>query len=159
MISRIFPKSIDNQWRGPWAAAWVLGLVLFVKLAISAKTILDARATASGPDGIPLDSFPPAAAAEVVGMFQLVGLGQLMLALVGVIALVRYRSMIPLAYLLLITEHLARKAINLTHAEAQAGPTPIGVYVNLALLAVMLVGFGLSLMERKGAGARARRAF
>lgn len=159
MLARIFPKVIDNQWRGPWAAVWLFGLVLFIKVAMTAKTILDARATASGPDGIPLDSFPPAAAAEVVGMFQLVGLGQLMLALVGVVAMVRYRAMIPLAYLLLITEHLARKAINLTHPEAHAGPMPIGVYVNLALLTVMLVGFGLSLMERRPAGATVRRAF
>lgn len=149
MLTRLFPKSIDNQSPGPRAAVWVMGVVLFVKLAMTARTIFDARATAEGPDGIPLHSFPPAAAEEVVSMFQLVGLGQMMLALLGVVALVRYRAMIPLVYLLLITEHLARKAINLSHATAQAGPAPPGVYVNLGLLAVMLLGFGLSLSPKR----------
>jgi hypothetical protein len=153
MLTRIFPKTIDNRFRGLAAAAWILGLVLFVKFAMSATTMFDARATAAGSDGIPLDSFPPAAAAEVVNIFQLLGLDQMMLAVVGLIALVRYRSMIPLAYLLLIAEHLARKAFNLSHAQAHAGPTPVGVYVNLALLAVMLLGFVLSLMERRQSSA------
>jgi hypothetical protein len=159
MLGRLFPKTIDNQFRGPWAAAWLLGLVVLMKLTMCAGTIFATRKVALGPDGLPVDSVSPAAAAAMLQLLALVGFDQMVLTLVGVIALARYRAMIPLAFLLLLTEQVGRRVIHLTHPTVHGEGRPVGVYINLAILALMLVGFALSLMERRTAAARARRAF
>ena len=159
MFGRLFPKSIDNRFRGPWAAAWLLGLVVLMKLATSLGSVLATRRVALGPDGLPVDRVSPEAAAIMLQMLALVGFDQLALTLVGVIALIRYRAMIPLAFLLLLIEQAGRRVIHLTHPAVHAGGQSTGVYINVVILMLMVAGFLLSLGERKGAPANARRAF
>jgi hypothetical protein len=150
MLGRLFPRQIDNSYRGHPLGLWLFGLVVLVRLAMGLKSILSARETAAGADGIPLDSFSPGAQAEVLSMFALLGLYLLPLPVMGVIALIRYRAMIPLMYLLMLGLQLASRALNMANAGAAAsGGPPIGFFVNLAILGVMLLGLGLSLMNRK----------
>ena len=92
-------------------------------------------------------------------MLARVGFDQLALTLVGVIALIRYRAMIPMAFLLLLIEQAGRRVIHLTHPAVHAGGQSTGVYINVVILMLMVAGFLLSLGERKGAPANARRAF
>jgi hypothetical protein len=66
---------------------------------------------------------------------------------VGILALVRYRSMIPLIFALFLLEYLSRRLILLFSPIIRTG-TPPGFYVNLVLLAVMLLGLALSLRSR-----------
>lgn len=159
MLARLFPKTIDTQWRGPWAAVAVLALVVLMKLSTSFGTVFATRRVALGPDGIPVDKVGPEAAGVMLNLLAVVGFDQLVLTLVGVIALVRYRAMIPLAFLLLLTEQAGRRAVNYYHPSVHGEGASAGLYINLAILALMVVGFGLSLMERKPAAAKARRAF
>jgi hypothetical protein len=59
--------------------------------------------------------------------------------------------MIPLVYLLLLAEHLGRRVVGMIHpVEGPPGPS-VGLYINLALLAVLILGLGLSLLPRAGA--------
>lgn len=150
MLSLIFPKAIDTTWRGPWSAFWLLALVVAMKLATSGGSILAPRRVALGPDGLPIDSVSPAAAEVMLRLLTLVGFDQLMLTLVGVLALVRYRAMIPLALLLLLAEQVGRRLLNLVHPAAHGEGQPVGVYINLAILALTATGFALSLMRRRG---------
>jgi len=150
MLDQILPQRIDNAYRGHPAAIWLFLTVVIAKTAIALGTIFNGRAAAQSADGIPLDSFGEGAAAAVVTLFAIWGLAQLVLGVLGILALTRYRAMIPLMFVLFLLEHLARRLFLLLKPIASTG-TPPGLYINLALLAVMVVGLALSLRRRAAA--------
>lgn len=147
MLDQILPRRIDNTYRGHPLAVWLFLSVVVVKMGIALGTIFNGRAAAQRADGIPLDSFGAAGAQAVVALFAIWGLAQLVLGLLGVLALLRYRAMIPFLFVVLLLEHLVRKWILLVKPIARTG-TPAGPYINLALLALMIVGLALSLRSR-----------
>ena len=149
MLSRIFPRQLDNNFAGHRAALWLLGLYLALKLVMSLNSIFNPASVAAGADGIPLDSFGPPAAREVLILFALVALGQLALALIALLALVRYRAMAPLMFLLLLGEGLARRVIVQSQAIPGAASSAVGLAINLGLLGLLALGLGLSLFARE----------
>lgn len=159
MLARIFPKAIDNQWRGPWSAVVLLTIVVLMKLSTSLGTVFATERVALGPDGVPVDKVSPEIAGVMLQLLALVGYDQLVLTLVGVLALVRYRAMIPLALLLLLTEQVGRRALHMAYPAAHGEGASVGVYINLGILALTALGFALSLTERKGAAKARGRPF
>lgn len=147
MLSEILPRRIDNTYRGHRLALWLFALVVVWKTGIALATIFSGRTAAQSADGIPLDSFGRAGAEAVLALFALWGLSQLIFSVFGVLALIRYRSMIPFVFVLLLAEQLARRWILLVKPITRTG-TPPGVYINLTLLALMLAGLTLSLRTR-----------
>jgi len=99
---------------------------------------------ARSADGIPLDTFTPAGAQAVISIFALLGLSQFMICLLGVAVLARYRALVPFMFALLLLEFLSRRVILLVLPIVRTG-TPPGFFVNLVLLALMVVGLALSL--------------
>jgi hypothetical protein len=151
MLGRIFPKQFDNDYRGLWLGIAIFVAVTAIKALQGVMSMVNTRNTAINADGIPLDSFSLAAQQEVLSMFALLGMWLLVLPLFSIVALVRYRAMIPLLYVVLLTQQLAARLVVYLHTSTGA-PTghAIGYYVNLGILALTTVGFLLSLMERKG---------
>ena len=147
MLNQIFPQRIDNTYRGHPIAIWLFVPVVVVKTGIALGTIFNGRGVAQSADGIPLDSFGASGAAAVVALFAIWGLSQLVFSVLGVVVLTRYRAMIPLMFVLLLLEHLARRWILLVKPIARTG-TPPGLYMNLVLLVLMIVGLALSLRSR-----------
>jgi len=111
-----------------------------MKLAMSLNTIFNGYVVAGSADGIPLDTFPSAAAQTVVALFAIWGLAHLMICLLCILVLVRYRSMVPLMLVLLLLEHLSRKLILQFLPMVRTG-TPPGFFINFMLLALMIAGF------------------
>ena len=144
MLNQMFPQRIDNVYRGHPLALWLFLLVVVVKTGIALGTIFNGRGAAQSADGIPLDSFGPSGAEAVVALFAMWGLSQLVLSVLGALALTRYRAMIPLMFVMLLLEHVARRWILLVKPIARTG-TPPGTYINLVLLVLMIVGLALSL--------------
>ncbi len=152
MYDRLLPRQIDNAYGGYKAALWLFGLLVLIKAGIGLRCIFSGFTTATTGDGIPLDTFTTAGAQAVVSLFALWGLMQCVLCLLSVLALVRYRAMVPLLFALFLLEHLCRKAILHFLPIATTGTAP-GFFVNLFLLAAMVVGLGLSLRGRdRGTG-------
>ena len=147
MLDRLLPRTIDNDYRGQKAALWLLGLLLLMKTAMGLNSIINGYKVASSADGIPLDAYPPAAASTIVALFGIWGLGHFMLCLIGILVFARYRSMIPFVFALFLFEHLARKSILRLHPIVRTGNPPAS-FINLALLALMIVGLALSLWHR-----------
>ena len=147
MLERIFPRQIDNSYRGHRLGLWLLGLFVASKLIMSTNSILNTRVVAMGADGIPLDSYGAGGAETVIRLFSLLAVGQFVLALLGLLALVRYRAMVPLVFLLLLADHLGRRVVGMIHPVESAGGPPAGLYITLALLAVLIAGLGLSLLK------------
>lgn len=147
MFNQILPRSIDNTYRGHVLALWFFVPILILKTGIALGSLFNGRAAAQSADGIPLDSFGIRGAETVVTLFAIWGLSQLMFSVLGVLALVRYRAMIPFLFLLFLVEHVARRWILLAQPVARTG-TPPGLYINLVLLALLIVGLALSLRSR-----------
>ena len=148
MLDRLLPQPIGNSFHGPRFALWLLGFLVLSKGFMGLNCIFNGRFVATTADGIPLDAYDPAGAGAVVSFFALWGLSQVMLSLLGTLTLVRYRSAVPAMFALFAFEHLGRKAILWMLPIEKVG-SPSGTYVNLGLLAVILVGLGMSLGRRK----------
>lgn len=147
MLNRIFPPQFDNNYRGHKLALWLFVPLVFMKVAISLSSIFDGYNVIRVADGIPLDTFTSGGAKAVVSITALLGLSHLLLASLCVLALIRYRTIIPLMYLLLLVEYFAKKWIFLVHPIARTGTSP-STYVNLVLITLLIVGLALSLWRR-----------
>ena len=147
MLDQLIPRPLDNAYHGHRLALWLFGLVLVMKIGMSLGSIFNGAVVASSADGLPLDAFTPAGAQTVVSLVALLGLAHLMPCLLGMLALVRYRALVPLLFALLLLEHLGRKVVLHFLPIARVG-TPPGGGVNLVLLSLLTVGLALSLWGR-----------
>jgi hypothetical protein len=147
MLNQIFPHQFDNNYRGHKLALWLFALLVLMKLGMSLSAIFDGYNMARSADGIPIDTFTSGGAEAVVSITALLGLSHFLLASLGVLALIRYRAMIPLVYVLLLVEYFAKKWILLVHPIVRTGTSP-STYVNLVLIALLIVGLALSLRTK-----------
>ena len=147
MLQRLLPQRIDNTFRGHRLALWLFGVLVLMKGGIGLGTIFNGRSAATTADGIPLDTFSPAGEQAFVSILAAWGLSQLMLNLIGLLVVIRYRAMVPFMFALLLLEHLSRRLIFLVLPIASTGTSP-GFFVNLVIVAVMIVGLALSLRNQ-----------
>jgi len=148
MFSRIFPKQIDNNYRGHWLAILIFALLVILRAVMGFNSITLTHMVAMGADGIPLDSYGPACAAVVVLFFKNIGLFFLLLSLLGAVALVRYRAMVPLMYLVLIIQLAGSRVLLHLYPIVRTSEMPLGFSVTLTMLAVALIGVALSLVGK-----------
>lgn len=148
LFQRLFPTQFDNNFQGQGAALWLLGLLLALKLVIALNSIFNTESVAAGADKFPLASYGVDGARAVLMLLALHSLAELMLALVGVLTLVRYRTMAPFVFLLLTVEHVARRFILRSYAIERSEPSSIAFIVNMGLLAILVAGLALSLWPR-----------
>ena len=146
MIHRLLPRQIDNTYGGHKVALWLLGMVVLVKGGIGMGTIFNGRSAAITADGILLATFTPTGQQAFLSLFAAWGLAQLILNLVGLLVLVRYRAAVPFMFALLLLEHSARKLIFWVLPLPRTGSPP-GFFINLGLVAVMIIGLVLSLRK------------
>jgi hypothetical protein len=144
VIDKLLPRTIDNSYRGKKAALWLLGLLVLVKGAMGTNSIFNGYVVATTADGIPLDTFAPAGARAVIAFLAVWGLSLLIFSLLGVLALVRYRAMVPLVFLVLLLEHGGRKLI-FTFLPITAVGSPPAFSINAVLIGLLVVGLALSL--------------
>lgn len=142
----LFPRCADNDYSGYKAALWIFGLILLLRVMMSVNSIFNGLLVASSADGIPVDSYTPAGSRAVVSLFATLGLSQLALCVVGILVLIRYRSLIPFLFTLFLLEHLGRRLISHFLPVARIGQPP-GIVVNFILLSLMVVGLALSLLK------------
>src|SRR4030095_1362164 len=147
MLNRVFPERFDNNYRGHKLALWLFIPIVLMKVGISLSSIFDTYNVVRSADGIPIDTFTPRGAEAVVSVTTLLGLSQFLLASLGVLALIRYRAMIPLMYVLLLVEYLAKKWILFVKPIVRTGISP-STYVNLVLIALLIAGLVRSLRTR-----------
>ncbi len=148
-MNPLLPQRADNAYRGHGIAPWIFALVVIVQLAQGLMSIFEGHFAATSPDGIPLDAYGAAAAQTVVALFALLGLLHVVICVLGLLVLLRYRTLIPLMFALLALEYLGRWSILHVLPIPRAG-TPGGAVVNRALLGMMIVGLALALWRRGG---------
>lgn len=147
LLSPIFPEQIDSQYRGRKLALWLFGFILSIKALQMVVSIVNGYSALQNADGIPLDTYPAAAAQTIVALSALLALTYLMICLIGAVVLIRYRNAVPFMFALLLLQYVARAAILHFLPIVRVG-TPPGSMINLILLAVMAVGLLLSVLPR-----------
>jgi hypothetical protein len=144
MLGRLLPARADNAYQGSKIALWVFALLVLLESMIGTNSIFMARNVASSADAIPLDTFSPAAAQAVVSLFAMLGLAHLVMGVLCVIVLFRYRALIPLMFSLLLVDQLGRRVIRYFLPIPTVGAPP-GNIVTIVLLTLMVAGLALSL--------------
>ena len=129
-------------------ALWLFSALLLLKIVMSVNSIFNGYSVARFADGIPLDTYPTAAVQTILSLWAVLGLSRFMLCLICLLALIRYRSMVPLMFALLLLEQLSRYLILERIPIIRTGSPPAG-YINLILLALMIAGLPLSLWTRR----------
>jgi hypothetical protein len=147
MFNPLLPQRADNTFRGHTAAPVLFAVLLLVKTGISLGSMLNGRMAATSADGIPLDTYGLAGAQTVLSLFALLGFANLIVCAIGVVVLVRYRSLVPFMFALNLVQQLGRQLILLALPIVRVGAPP-GSAINLAMLATMIVGLALSLWSR-----------
>jgi hypothetical protein len=148
MLQRLFPVRLDNEgYRGRVAALWLFALFLLFRAIMGVNGAINTRAIATG-DGIRLDGLGEGAVETILRLFQGLSLAQLPLVAIGVAALWRWRAMVPFLYLVLLADLGLRRLVASANAVGRTDAAPVGVWINLGLLALLVVGLVLSLWSR-----------
>lgn len=147
MLNRLFPKTIDNRFRGFQAALWLYVLLLFPYVGTSLVHIFNADGGAQSVSTIPLNTYSGGAAQNIIALYARMGEAQLLLGLVFVLVLIRYRALIPLMYLLLILNYVGERAVGYYKPLVLAGISAAAA-PRLLFAAITVIGLVLSLMGR-----------
>jgi hypothetical protein len=143
---RLFPMRLDNEgYRGRTAALWLFGLFLLLRLIIGVNGAINTTAIAAG-DGLRLDD---GGRETILLLFRNLSLSNLPLVAIGATALWRWRAMVPFLYLVLLADQVVRRLAALANPIARTDAASVGIWINLALLALLLVGLALSLWNRR----------
>jgi hypothetical protein len=150
VLSRLFPKTGLNEYKGYVVAKWMFVAMTVLTMGRSLAHILLPDGGAQSIATIPLGAFSSNAAAVVVGMFAQWGLTQLLFSFVYVFVLLRYQALIPSMWLFILIEYGGRQFLGFYKPFETVGQAPggIGNMIFPVLAIVMLV---LSLMSRKAA--------
>jgi hypothetical protein len=146
--SAVAPRQITDAYDGQRIALWFFVVLTVLTVARSVVHMVAPDGGAQSIATIPLDSFTDNGAAATVHLFALWGLSQFIVGLLYVLALVRYRSLVPLFYLLAIVEYSARLVFTFAKPMELAGTAPGGVG-NYVLIPLLLVLFVLSIVPRR----------
>lgn len=111
-MSWILPERIDNHFPGHRVVVALFALITLTTLGRSLFHMFAPDGGAQSVAHIPLSTFTPIQAGQaVIFVFALWGLSQLIVGILYVIALARYRALIPLFLLLMFVEYSGRYLI------------------------------------------------
>ena len=118
-----------------------------MRITQSVLVIFNGYSTAVNADGIPLDTYTPAAAQTMVAISTQRALSRSIISLLCVLVLMRYRSAITFMFVLLLLNYPAGKLIFQFVPSVSTGTSPAST-VNLIMFALMIIGLALSLRGR-----------
>ncbi|WP_415410042.1 hypothetical protein ACLM45_00655 [Synechococcus sp. A10-1-5-9] len=145
----ILPTVITNVFPGRRLALWLFVPLMVVTLWRSQHHLLAADGGAQSIAHIPLNVYPEPAAATIVGLFALWGLSQLVLAFLQLLVLLRYKSMIPLMYLLTLIEYGVRALYIPAFRPIPTTAIAPGAVINGPIAAASLVLLLISICPRR----------
>lgn len=141
VFNRILPTKADNNYTGSWLASVVFLLLAIVGIIRSCIHLFAPDGGAGSIAGLDLSV---AGAEGIIFAFSLWGSAQLLNALIQIIVYWRYKTLIPLMYLIMAVESLLRILVGQLKPVTFAH-TPPGAISNYILLPLALVMCYLSL--------------
>ena len=147
MLDKLLPRPIDNKYSGSKIALWLFGIIVFIHILQSALVIVNGYSIAQTADGIPLQTYSPDAAQTILALFIVGSLRRLIISLMCAVVLFRYRSAVPLMFVVLGINYLGSQLVFQFVPLVRVG-TPPGVIMNLTMFILTIVGLTLSLWRR-----------
>ena len=141
-IFEIFlPAKIDNSIRG-----WKLPVYVFALYAIvsTVRSFIHLLSPDGGAGSIAGMDLTVAGADGIIFAFALWGSSQLLMAIIQLLVVIRYRSLVPFMYVLLILETLLRELVGRMKPVTFAH-TPPGAVSNQVIIPLAVVMLGLTL--------------
>lgn len=148
IINHIFPKTIDNQYRGNKIALYFFYLIAAITVV---RSLIHTFATDGGAQSIatiPLYNYSEQASKTVILIFALWGLSQLIMGIFYVIIALRYKSLIPLMYIFIVFEYFMRLVLGIIKPIVTEETAPGGV-ANFVLIPLGIILFTLSVYYQK----------
>ena len=146
-LPRVLPERADNRFRGHVLALWLFVPLTLFKIALGTAHILRADGGAQSVSTMPLDTYPAGAAQNVIALMARMGTEQVLLGLLFLIVLLRYRALIPLMYLIAVVHYALAEAVASMKPLALAGASGAAT-MHLIVGAASIVGLLLSLFGR-----------
>jgi hypothetical protein len=143
-MDKIFPKVVDNNFKGYKIASITFLIITLISIIRSLIHIFSADGGASSIAGMNLTY----GAKEIIFVFALWGSAQLVQAVIQLVIYLKYKSLIPFMYLILILEYALRiligpmKGIEFSHV-------PPGAIANYGVIVVALIMLVLSFNNSK----------
>jgi len=149
MLEILLPAKAGNAVRGSWIPFYGLFLIAAVG---TVRSLIHIFSTDGGAGSIAGMDLAVTGASEVIFAFALWGSEQLIYALLQWIVILRYRSLIPLMWVVQLLEILGRMLVGRIKPVTFAH-TPPGAYGNYIILALSALMLALCLWSgRKTAG-------
>jgi hypothetical protein len=144
IIAKILPKNATNEYTGSKIAYWIFACLSVISLARSLIHLL----SPDGGAGSIADLDLSGGMENIVFAFGLWGLSQVIYAIIQLLVVFRYKTLIPLMYLILVFETLGRIFVGRIKPPILFH-TPPGGTANFIMLPLALVMFVLSLLPRR----------
>jgi hypothetical protein len=141
VLATVLPTTVDNTVRGSPVPLYVFAFIALTGLARSLIHIFVPDSGAGSIAGVDLEAADSLGARGIIFFLAQWGGGQLVEALVQLIVLVRYRSLVPLLYVLLLIEIGLRMLVGQIKpmSFAHVPPGQVGNYVLAVVAVAMLV--------------------
>ncbi len=153
MFSRLFPRQIDNSYRGHWLGIVLFVVVLLLKGSQGLVSMVNPGEIMVSADGIPIDSFG-AGAETAVRMFAMLGMYILILSVISAVTLIRWRALIPFMLVVLLAAQVGARVIGILHPMLQTASADdfaghsYAYWINWGIVALTVIGLILSLINR-----------
>jgi hypothetical protein len=147
ILSKIFPKNINNDYKGYKLAVYAFILYAGVSIVRSCIHFFAPDGGAGSIAKIDLSQ----GGKNIIFVFALWGSSQLILGFIQLLVSFRYRNLLPFMYILLFLEYSFRTLIGVIKPpifQAGAG-TPPGGYADKIMIPLALIMLVLTLIERK----------
>ncbi len=145
----LFPKTIDNTYKGHKITKWLLYLYVFRQIGAAFTHMFTADGGAQSIASITLDAFSTEAAGSVISMFGYWGLEQLVIGLIIIAILARYKSLIPAAWLIYSIEFSGRFLLKFIMPGVPTTHTPPGVFLDYFFVPLAIIMLIVSVTSTK----------
>jgi hypothetical protein len=138
ILEVIFPMNVNNTIRGTKIPVYIFALYAIISTIRSCVHLLSPDGGAGTIAGMDLSV---AGADGIIFAFALWGSSQLLFAIIQLLVVIRYRSLVPFMWLMLILEVLLRQLVGTMKPVtfAHTPPGAIGNEIALPLAMVMVV--------------------
>ncbi len=146
-MKKLIPETIENKIPSNKFVYYFCWLLVAFNLFRSLEHIFSEDGGAESIAGIPLSSYSPDAANNIVSIFAQWGFSQLVLACILLLVVLKIREFLPLMLLIIALENILRGAVGL-YKPLILGDAPPGA-VSPIIGLVTLVVFFISIRENK----------
>ena len=140
-INILFPTPVSNTFPGYKVALFVFVLITVMTIVRSGIHIIAPDGGAQSIASIPLNTFSEAASSAIVLIFSLWGLAQLLMGIIYVVVFIKYKSLIPFMYVLIIVEYSVRIILGFFKPieTLSTAPGEIGNFILIPLSILMFI--------------------